>query len=72
MRKGLKDAIYSYIGMFDEENLDSVDIASGILSFKEFEQFDAEDVLECLHELAYENKIFKEDLGMRTRYKIIR
>jgi len=67
MRKRLKQTIYCYIETFDNENLDSVDIVSGILSFKEFEQFDAEDVMICLHELVDEGKIIREGW-----YKIVR
>jgi len=67
MKEKLKETIYSYIETFDDENLDSVDIATVILSFKEFKQFDAEDVMICLHELIDEGKIVREGW-----YKIVR
>jgi hypothetical protein len=67
MRKRLKETIYSYIETFDDDNLDSVDIVTGILSFKEFKEFDAEDVMICLHELVDEGKIVREGW-----YKIVR
>jgi hypothetical protein len=73
MKKELKQTIYSYVEMFGDNNLDSVDITMAILSFEEFEQFDVEDVMECLHELVDENKVVRENYsGFKYKYKLVR
>lgn len=69
--KRLKETIYSYIETFENENLNSVDIATVILAFKEFQEFNVEHVMKCLHELTDEGKISRNPSGWcRYVYKI--
>ena len=67
MKTELKQTIYCYIEAFEVDNLNSVDIATEILSFPNFSKYNAEDVMECLFELVDEGKIVREGW-----YKIVR